>query len=278
MDARTQTVVQFYEKHPISEEQILRALEQRGIPLDQVTEEHLKDHDQDHYGGIGAVDILAHKADLRPEHQVLDVCSGLGGPARYLAFKYGCRVTGIDLTASRHAAAQKLTHLAKLDDRVRFRMGDAQVMPFPDASFDRVIGQEAWIHVPDKARLIAECVRVLKPGGVIAFTDILRRVVLPPEVYRRIHEGMTFFMPETLDGYAALLTLEGCAVESQEDLSTEWTEVLKKRLEMYRSLKDETIRTQGESHYRRYDEAYAYFVGLFAEGVLGGGRFVARKN
>jgi hypothetical protein len=118
----------------------------------------------------------------------------------------------------------------------------------------------------------------LKPGGVIAFTDILRRAVLAPPVYQRLHEGMTFFMPETLDGYAALLTLEGCTVTSREDLSAEWTQVLQKRLEMYRSLKDETIRVHGEAHYRRYDEAYTFFVGLYAEGALGGGRFVARKD
>jgi len=272
-----QTVVQFYATHPINEEQVLAALKKRGIPLDQVTEEDLKDFDQDHYGGIEAVDVLARKAGIRADHHVLDVCSGLGGPARYLAHRYGCRVTGIDLTASRHAAAQKLTHLAKLDDRVRFRMGDAQVMPFPDATFDVVIGQEAWVPVPDKGRLIAECTRVLKPGGVIAFTDILRRAVLVPEVYQRLNSGMTFSLPETLDGYSALLEINGCAVTEREDLSAPWTIVLQQRLEMYRSLKSETERIHGTAHYRRYDDAYTFFVGLYTRGVLGGGRFVGRK-
>lgn len=275
--AKGQTVVQFFASHPINEEQILRALERRGIPLDAVTEEHLKDHDQDHYGGIEAVDALARKAGIRPEHHVLDVCSGMGGPARYLAHRYGCRVTGIDLTASRHASAQKLTRLAKLDGRVSFRMGDAQAMPFSDGTFDVVLGQEAWVHVPDKARLIRECARVVKPGGTIAFTDILRRVELPPAVFARLREGMTFSMPETLDGYAALLAAAGCPVVEREDLSAEWTGVLQRRLEMYRGLKDETIRTYGEAHFRRYDEAYSFFVGLYAQGVLGGGRFIARK-
>jgi sarcosine/dimethylglycine N-methyltransferase len=277
MSAAPQTVVHFYATHPINEAQIFHALEQRGIPLDQVTEDHLKEHDQDHYGGIAALELLARKAGIRAEHHVLDVCSGVGGPARYLAYRYGCRVMGIDLTASRHATAQKLTHLAKLDDRVRFRMGDAQVMPFPDATFDVVVGQEAWVHVPDKGRLIRECVRVLKPGGMIAFTDILRRVTLAADVAARLREGMAFATPETLDGYAALLTDAGCAVTEREDLSAEWTDVLRGRLAMYRSLQADTMREFGEAHYRRYDESYTYFVGLYAEGVLGGGRIVARK-
>ena len=272
------SVARFYSAHPINEEQILGALEKRGIPLHQVTEEHLQEHDQDHYGGLEAVDALARAAGIAAHHQVLDVCSGMGGPARYLAHRHGCRVTGIDLTESRHAAAQRLTRLAKLEGRVRFELGDAQAMPFAAASFDVVIGQEAWVHVPDKARLIAECARVVKPGGVIAFTDILRRVELPPAVFQRLSDGMTFSMPETLAGYGALLARSGCAVQSLEDLSAEWTVILQKRLAMYRGLKDETIRVHGAEHYRRYDDAYQFFVGLYAEGLLGGGRLVARKG
>ncbi len=68
--------------------------------------------------------------------------------------------------------------LVGLDHLVSFRHGNALAMPFGVAEFDVVIGQEAWCHVPDKARLIGECSRVLKPGGVIAFTDILRQPAL----------------------------------------------------------------------------------------------------
>src|SRR4051794_33908297 len=99
----------YYDGHPINEQQILEHLQRRGIPLDRVTEDELKEHDQDHYGGIAAVDALAEAAGIAAGTHVLDVCSGMGGPARYLAHRLGCRVTGLDLTRSRYESAGRLT-------------------------------------------------------------------------------------------------------------------------------------------------------------------------
>jgi len=270
-------VVAFYDAHPINEEQILAALEGRGIALDSLSEDILQEHDQDHFGGVEANDILASKAGIERSHRVLDVCSGMGGPARYLAQRLGCRVTGLDLTRSRYDSAIRLTRLAKLAHLVDFRLGDALQMPFDDSSFDVVIGQEAWCHVPDKPRLIAECARVVKPRGTIAFTDILRREGLQPAEMQRMQQGMPFPTLETLDGYTGLLGKNGCAVIDRDDLSEHWAQILVHRLAMYRSLEADTVRRFGAEHFHRWDETYAFFVGLFREGKLGGGRFVGRK-
>ena len=271
------SVIRFYETHPINEQQILHDLERDGIALDGLSEEVLKDYDQDHFGGLEAVHILAEKAGIDAKTRVLDVCSGMGGPARYLAHRLGCRVTGLDITASRHEAAVRLTELVGLAHLVDFRLGNALDMPFADASFDVVIGQEAFAHVPDKPRLIAECARVVRPGGTIAFTDILRRAALSAAEFERLQSGMTFQSLETLDGYARLLARCGCSLIVQDDLSAWWTEVLKARLAMYRSLKETTVARFGAAHFQKWDDTYAFFVGLFAAGRLGGGRFVARR-
>lgn len=272
------SVIRFYETHPINEQQILHDLARDGIALDGLTEEVLKDYDQDHFGGLEAVDVLAEKAGIGAATHVLDVCSGVGGPARYLAHRLGCRVTGLDITRSRHEAAVRLTELVGLGHLVDFRLGNALDMPFPDASFDVVIGQEAFAHVPNKPRLIAECARVVRPGGTIAFTDILRRGPLSAAEFERLRSGMTFQSLETLDGYARLLATCGCTVIVQDDLSAWWTEVLQARLAMYRSLKETTVAKFGLAHFEKWDDTYAFFVGLFAAGRLGGGRFVARRE
>ncbi|HZA67307.1 MAG TPA: methyltransferase domain-containing protein [Geminicoccaceae bacterium] len=272
------SVVHFYETHPINEQQILHDLARDGIALEGLTEEVLKDYDQDHFGGLEAVDILAEKAGIGSPSRVLDVCSGMGGPARYLAHRLGCRVTGLELTKSRHEGAVRLTALVGLDHLVDFRLGNALDMPFADATFDVVIGQEAFAHVPDKPRLIAECARVVRPGGTIAFTDILRREALSAAEFARLRRAMTFQSLESLEGYGELLTDCGCAVIAREDLSAWWSEVLKRRLEMYRSLEDTTVAKFGAAHFQKWDETYAFFVGLFAAGRLGGGRFVARRE
>jgi ubiquinone/menaquinone biosynthesis C-methylase UbiE len=272
------SVIRFYETHPINEYAILEKLRAAGIDLETLTEEVLKDYDQDHFGGLGAVDVLAEQAGIGSSTRVLDVCSGMGGPARYLAHRLGCRVIGLDITESRHAAAVRLTALVGLEHLVDFRLGNALDMPFADAAFDVVIGQEAFAHVPDKPRLIAECARVVRPGGVIAFTDILRREGLSAAEFERLQSGMTFQSLETLDGYRRLLARSGCAVVGRDDLSAWWTEVLKGRLAMYRALENTTVARFGAAHFEKWDATYAFFVGLFAAGRLGGGRFVARRN
>ncbi len=271
-------VVAFYDTHPINEDQILHSLETRGIRLEQLTEEILKDFDQDHYGGVEANDLLAAKARMQPHHRVLDVCSGMGGPARYLAHRIGCRVTGLDLTETRVCAAIRLTQLTRQQRLVDFRLGNALDMPFKDSTFDIVIGQEAWAHVPDKSMLITQCVRVLKPAGVIAFTDILRTEKLSTQEMERLTREMTFPNLETLDGYSRLLKENGCEVTEREDLGPIWAQALRQRLEMYRSLKDDTETAFGAEHFRKWDETYAFFVALYGEGKLTGGRFIARRS
>jgi ubiquinone/menaquinone biosynthesis C-methylase UbiE len=271
-------VIRFYETHPINEYEILQKLRADGVELEALTEDVLQDYDQDHFGGLEAVDELAEKAGINAATHVLDVCSGMGGPARYLAHRLGCRVTGLDITQTRHEAAVRLTAMVGLDHLVDFRLSNALAMPFADATFDVVIGQEAFAHVPDKPRLIAECARVVRPRGVIAFTDILRGQGLSAAEFERLRRDMTFQSLESPDGYAALLANCGCTVLSRDDLSAWWTEVLRERLKMYRSLEDTTVAKFGAAHFERWDATYAFFVGLFAAGRLGGGRFVARRE
>jgi cyclopropane fatty-acyl-phospholipid synthase-like methyltransferase len=270
------TVTQFYDSHPINEEQIIQKLEMQGIPIETLTEDILQDYDQDHYGGVEANDILAQKAGIQPTSYVLDVGSGMGGPARYLAARYGCQVMGLDVTESRYRSARRLTKMVKLDHLVDFHLGNALDMSFADDTFDVVIGQETWAHIPEKARLIAECARVVKYDGIIAFTDVLRRKALGQSELERLQQGMAIPTLETAEGYAQLLADSGCTLLEQEDLSDQWAEILTQRLEMYRSLKDQTVEKFGEAHYQKWDETYSFFAGLFAAEKLGGSRLVAR--
>lgn len=271
-------VVRYYDTHPINEEQILHALRARGAALEGLTEETLKDHDQDHFGGLEANDLLIGRAGFAPSHRVLDVCSGMGGPARYLAHRVGCQVVGLDLTQSRVESAQRLTALVGLQHLVSFHCGNALQMPFEADGFHGVMGQEAWCHVPNKPQLIAECARVLKPGGVMAFTDILRTAHLGPEEAQRLQQEMTFNELGSQEQYQSLLKNTGFDMVSVEDLGALWTDILVKRLAMYRSLQETTERKFGQQRHQEWDRYYSFFVGLYGEGKLTGGRFIARKR
>ncbi len=276
-DAHTKNVVNFYDTHPINEQQILEKLEADGIDLGTLNEDILQNYDMDHYDGVEATDILARSARIDGARHVLDVASGMGGPARYLAHNYGCRVTGIDLTTSRVESAARLTDLCGLSDRVSFRAANALENPFEDQYFDVVIGQEAWCHIPDKRRLIGECARVTKVGGRIAFTDILERDGLSAAARDELGQGMGYAELGTLSEYQDLLTAAGCVVEDVEDLSARWAVILRQRLEMYRSLEAPTVASFGEAVFRRWDRIYTLFVEQIENGHMGGGRFLARR-
>ena len=90
-------VTEFYDTHPISERQVLDKLVQDGFDLSSLNQGILQDYDQDHFGGFAATDTLARLVNISSSTHILDVCCGLGGPARYLAHHYGSHVTGIDL-------------------------------------------------------------------------------------------------------------------------------------------------------------------------------------
>jgi ubiquinone/menaquinone biosynthesis C-methylase UbiE len=277
-EAITNAVTRFYDSHPINEDQILHALRQSGSDLANLTQDDLSAHDQDHYGGIEANSVLASKAAITQSDHVLDVCSGMGGPARWLAHRVGCRVTGLELTESRCQAASRLTALVRLDEKVTFRCGNALAMPFPAGTFDVAVSQEAFVHVPDKPRLIGECARVVRSGGRIAFTDIVQRGVLDDRELTRLREEMAYPSVETIGGYRRLLQESGWEAIQVDDLSDEWARILVARLAMYRSLRASTVAKFGEARGESWDRAYSFFVGLYESGQLGGVRVVARRT
>ena len=267
----------FYDTHPISESQVLDKLAQTGADTSILTVELLQHHDQDHFGGLAATDALARHAKINESTHVLDLCCGLGGPARYLAYHHGCRVTGVDMNTDRLAGAVRLTERTKLQDRVLFHHANALQTGLADETFDVIVSQEAFCHIPDKKTLIAECVRLLKPGGCIVYTDILARNSMTNEIRSRLESEMAFSELSTLEQYCHLLEEKSCQVVEVEDLSDDWAQILIDRLAMYRSLKEQTVSSFGLAHFQKWDRTYSFFVGLYRSGELGGGRFVARK-
>ena len=272
-------VSDFYDRHPISEEQVLAAVRRRRGALADgpLGADDLFDFDQDHYGGLAAVDALATLAGIGADSRVLDVCAGLAGPARFLASHRGCHVVAVELNARRAAGAARLTRLVRLQARVRVVRSDATVLPFASARFDACVSQEGLLHIEDKAAVLGEAYRVLAPGGRLAFTDWVARSTLGDGERRRLHEWMAATTLQGLDGYRALLGAAGFRAVSVEDLADEWRAILRARLQMFRAMREETIARLGEPRYREYDQLFAFFVGLIEAGKLAGGRFGATR-
>jgi sarcosine/dimethylglycine N-methyltransferase len=141
-------------------------------PEDQLlTPEQLAVLDQFHTRGLAATAQLAKLVGITADMSVLDLGSGVGGPARYLAATYGCRVTGVDLSEPFVDAARYLTERTGQSGQVSFQTASALDLPFDDGRFDAVLLLHVAMNIADRTRLYREIRRVLKAGGRFATLD-----------------------------------------------------------------------------------------------------------
>ena len=147
------------------------ALKSDGVDPEHPTIEALAPYDQFHGRGIEATEEVAGMMTVRPTDHLLDVGSGIGGPARYIAHRFGCRVTGLDLTPEFVDVARHLTRLLGLDQRVEFHVGDAVQMPFAAAAFDGAYSMNVSMNIAAKDAFYREIHRVLKPGAWLVLSE-----------------------------------------------------------------------------------------------------------
>jgi len=166
--------------------------------------------EQIHAGGMASSMDLARSAGVAAGMTGVDLCCCLGAGMRFLAKRFGVRMCGVDATAAVLDQARRRATEEGFADRLEFRLGDVTRIPARDGEFDFVWGEDAWCYVEDKDRLIAEAARVLRPGGVVAFTDWIEGPAgLTDAEADRINTFMKFPYMESLAGYSALLEKHG---------------------------------------------------------------------
>jgi ubiquinone/menaquinone biosynthesis C-methylase UbiE len=138
--------------------------------------------DSFHPGGLRLTRRLGEKLGLRPGMRVLDVASGKGESAIFLAQTFGCEVVGIDFGPENARQASARAAESTVGRLVSFHQGDAEKIDFPEATFDAIICECAFCTFPDKHAAASEFVRVLKPGGRVGMSDLTRAATLPAEL------------------------------------------------------------------------------------------------
>jgi ubiquinone/menaquinone biosynthesis C-methylase UbiE len=161
-------------------EAILAALKAAGLDPDNLTPEDLTPLEHLHGRGIDATRELMAILSPGPDMHLLDIGSGIGGPARLAAHEYGARVTGIDLTREFCDAAVMLTERVGLSALVTIRQGSALDLPFEDESFDSAYSQNVSMNIADKKTFYAEAFRVVRPGGLFVASEYAEGPGGPP--------------------------------------------------------------------------------------------------
>ncbi|MEW2382607.1 methyltransferase domain-containing protein [Micromonospora sp. NPDC047707] len=233
-----------------------------------------------HPGGLALTRRLASRLDLRAGDRVLDVASGRGATALALAAEYGADVTGVDLSDSNVAYAAGAALAAGLDDRVRFRVGDAERLPIETQSSDVIVCECAFCTFPDKPTAARELARVLRPGGRLGIADVtVDPDRLPPEL-----TGLGAWIAcvadaRPADEYAALLTTAGLTVtqvERHDDAVAVMIDQIEARLAVVRM----TARSRAEAlgvDFTRAPAVLAAARAAVADGVLGYALLTASK-
>ena len=168
------TTTRFDEQYStgLSRHNIEQALRAAGKDLDHLRPADLAPLEDFHTMGRIATSQLVDLLGIRPDTNVLDAGSGIGGTARFVADTCGCNVSAVDLTEEYCETARWLNRLVGLDDRISVRQADVTDLPFAEATFDVVFSQHVQMNVADKGSLYREACRVLKQGGRLAIWDI----------------------------------------------------------------------------------------------------------
>jgi len=239
--------------------------------------------DQYHYLGTESNDHVISMLGLDDSADVLDIGSGIGGPARYISSRSGCRITGVELQKDLCDASTALTSRVRgVADKVKFVCGDFATLvgdgTIPESSYDHFLSLLVFLHIPDRAGLLNACYKATRPGGTFVIEDFMAKpghdfTAQENDWLRNVVSAPTVSSGEQ---YAEDLRKAGFVDIEVLDLSDIWRKWTKARHDLYVMSKDTTIKSHGEEIYESRVKFYKVIDSLFA-GNLGGCKITGRK-
>jgi ubiquinone/menaquinone biosynthesis C-methylase UbiE len=212
---------------------IAERIRNAGKALDQLKTTDLATIDEFHIRGRKATLELAERMNLNKHSCVLDIGSGLGGPARTLVEACGCHVTGIDLTQAFCEAAAVMSDWVGLSNRVVFQQGDATNLPFADEQFDAAMTIHVAMNIPAKDKMYEHARRVVKPGSIFAVYDVLQGEggdVLFPVPWARESSISHLATPDEMRTFLAAAGFRVLEEHDSTEESLMWFEAMNRRM------------------------------------------------
>ena len=233
--------------------------------------------DQLHYHGTDAIDIFIEKLQINEKTKILDVGSGIGGPARYIANKTGAEITAIELQLDQNNLAKDLTKKCGLSNKINHICGDILDYDFKNQTFDAVVSWLTLYHIANHEILLKKLFDLLNPNGLFYTEDITSRINLSNADRKEIKKEIYGIHLPYFDKYISNLEQNGFKLIFSEDMSSSWTDFTKERIKKYNSEKERTIRVHGKEVYDSLNLFYNFVGQYFSNGKLGGIRVIAKK-
>ncbi|PZU92468.1 MAG: hypothetical protein DCE90_18265 [Pseudanabaena sp.] len=231
--------------------------------------------DQYHYLGTSAVDHAAKILNISDCSQVLDIGSGIGGTSRYLAWKYGCQVTGVELQEQLHQVGMKANEITQMTEQVQLMQGDftdISNLPISDHSFDSWVSMNVFLHICDRTTLFQNCARVLKPEGRFYIEDYYAAQDLPESDRQALAEIIACPYLPSREQYLEDLEKAGFQNIEFVDMSALWQPWLQERYEKFEAKREYYLALFDVDMVNSYSHFYQTVVNLFSSGNVSGAR------
>jgi cyclopropane fatty-acyl-phospholipid synthase-like methyltransferase len=247
-------------------------------PADDLTVDELSAFDQLHYHGTEALDHALQRLSAAPGQHWLEIGSGIGGPARYLAQHGQLQMTALELQSDQNELATQLTRRCNMSSQVDHLCGDFLNYDFAGQTFDAVVSWLALYHIPERPLLLERCHQLLKPGGYFYTEDLCSLAAMDATQLADLERDLYAITLPRIEAYRRDLEGAGFEVEHCDDMSADWSEFTRVRLSGYRAERARHVRVHDEATVQALDDFYHAVDHHFGSGKLGGLRLCARRK
>ena len=234
--------------------------------------------DQLHYCGIEAVDFCINNLNINSSMEILEIGSGLGGPARYIANKTRAKIYALELQYDQNKIASNLTKRCWLDKSIKHICGDILTYNWGEKKFNCVVSWLTLFHIYEHKKLLQKCFDLLRPNGYFYAEDLIsKQPFTNDELSELSTELYANYLPD-FKTYEFELEKNGFRLIYYKDMTDEWAIYTKNRKESYEKQRDRHIRVHGIGAFNSLNSFYTFIDRYFSNGKLGGVRVIAKKN
>ena len=239
--------------------------------------EDLIKFDQLHYCGTDAVDFAIINTKINSSKSILEIGSGIGGPARYIGYKTRASVTALELQEDQHKIAVDLTNKCKLLKFVNHIRGDILNYNWKNKKFNVVVSWLALYHIKDHSKLLKNCYKLIKENGYFFAEDLISIKKLSTKNLSELSIDLYAKYLPTYEMYLNDLEKKGFEIISHKNMTKKWAKFVRKRKLSYENNKNRNIRVHGEKTYKNINHFYKIVDKYFSAQKLGGIKVIAKK-